>query len=391
MPVKHVPRSPLRSLGLLADPGVSRSDTGESSSSSISPTNSVFNKPWDRVPSPLPTPQKGNFGTAPSGHSSVSPISPTFSSGSRNDLFATSQNDGLPTPPKPLSQSPSIGKGLPNRVKGHDRAVSTPEIGTRDIFGSNPNRVELLRSPGPSFPTGSIFDNPNSAYSSPRINSDTFPAAPLSTLPTLPSIATASPPRPLHQRRESQQLPREIREGPQDDVLLLAGNVLVPILDEQQWPTKGSTNRWKLRHKLGEGAFSAVWSAEELLQTPDTRPMVAAVKMTSRSTCASNARTRIAFLREVSVLRHISHPNVVSFISSFSTTSHHCMVVEQLSGGELLDLVSDDENRRSMLLPGPEDDVGEGFIRRIYSELTKGVGWLHEVGVVHRDIKLESE
>jgi tRNA (cytidine32/guanosine34-2'-O)-methyltransferase len=67
------------------------------------------------------------------------------------------------------------------------------------------------------------------------------------------------------------------------------------------------------------------------------------------------------------------------------------MVVEQLSGGELLDLVSDDENRQRMLLPGPEDAVGEGFIRRIYSELTKGVGWLHEVGVVHRDIKLESE
>ncbi|KAJ4493366.1 kinase-like domain-containing protein, partial [Lentinula lateritia] len=30
-------------------------------------------------------------------------------------------------------------------------------------------------------------------------------------------------------------------------------------------------------------------------------------------------------------------------------------------------------------------------LRRIFSELCKAVGWLHGVGLVHRDIKLESE
>jgi tRNA (cytidine32/guanosine34-2'-O)-methyltransferase len=37
------------------------------------------------------------------------------------------------------------------------------------------------------------------------------------------------------------------------------------------------------------------------------------------------------------------------------------------------------------------DDVGEGFVRRLFGELCKAVGWLHEVHAVHRDIKLESE
>lgn len=42
------------------------------------------------------------------------------------------------------------------------------------------------------------------------------------------------------------------------------------------------------------------------------------------------------------------------------------------------------------MLPGSEDMMGEGFVRRVFGELGRGVGWLHEVGVVHRDIKLES-
>ncbi len=34
--------------------------------------------------------------------------------------------------------------------------------------------------------------------------------------------------------------------------------------------------------------------------------------------------------------------------------------------------------------------MGEDFIRRVFGDLARGVGWLHEVGVVHRDLKLES-
>ncbi|KAJ4482821.1 kinase-like domain-containing protein, partial [Lentinula edodes] len=35
--------------------------------------------------------------------------------------------------------------------------------------------------------------------------------------------------------------------------------------------------------------------------------------------------------------------------------------------------------------------IGENTLRRIFSELCKAVGWLHGVGLVHRDIKLESD
>jgi tRNA (cytidine32/guanosine34-2'-O)-methyltransferase len=151
--------------------------------------------------------------------------------------------------------------------------------------------------------------------------------------------------------------------------------------------------KWKLDKRIGDGAFSSVWSATPL-EAEHNSPL-AAVKLLARSTVSANARTRISFVREVEVLRHIAHPGIVSYLSSFSTPTHHCLVLERLEGGELFELVSDQANRDRMMLPGKGDgyvdDVGEGFVRRLFGELCKAVGWLHEVHAVHRDIKLESE
>jgi tRNA (cytidine32/guanosine34-2'-O)-methyltransferase len=114
----------------------------------------------------------------------------------------------------------------------------------------------------------------------------------------------------------------------------------------------------------------------------------------------SSERTRISFLREVSVLRRLSHPNIDAYVTSFSTQAHHCLVLEALAGGELFEFVADERTRKRMLLPSPrvgegwdglEDLQGEGFVRRVFGELARGLGWLHSVGVVHRDVKLESE
>ena len=81
-------------------------------------------------------------------------------------------------------------------------------------------------------------------------------------------------------------------------------------------------------------------------------------------------------------MQHISHPSIVSYLHSFTTLSHHVLVLEYVGGGELFTLVnSDTEYTR----------VTEPAIRRMWGELARAVGWMHGVGLVHRDIKLESE
>ncbi|KAF5367664.1 hypothetical protein D9757_010991 [Collybiopsis confluens] len=125
-------------------------------------------------------------------------------------------------------------------------------------------------------------------------------------------------------------------------------------------------------------------------------------------------RTRVSFVREVEVLKfrllhrdprlgfctccsltlerslplfrffpfeHISHPNITPLLSHLTTRTHHLLVLPYLPGGDLLGLVNDEDTW---------NHLGESTLRRIFAELCKAVGWMHGVGLVHRDIKLEN-
>ncbi|KAF5349619.1 hypothetical protein D9756_009019 [Leucocoprinus leucothites] len=92
-------------------------------------------------------------------------------------------------------------------------------------------------------------------------------------------------------------------------------------------------------------------------------------------------RTRVGFVREVEILKHISHPNITVLLEHMSTPSYHILVLPYLPGGDLLGLVNNDI---------AWSKLGESVLRRIWCELCKAVGWMHGVGLVHRDIKLEN-
>ncbi|EJD46210.1 Pkinase-domain-containing protein [Auricularia subglabra TFB-10046 SS5] len=158
------------------------------------------------------------------------------------------------------------------------------------------------------------------------------------------------------------------------------------------------------RDRDGSVFFSALddSDASESREAP-----LVAVKIMSRALCDSNDRTRVAFVREVEVLRHISHPNIVAYRHAFSTPATHCLVISYAAGGELFDVVSDDDrwhNFRSYRADGravkrrswgengmSETEKGDGsLLRRVFGELASAVAWMHSVNVVHRDIKLEN-
>ncbi|WVQ93557.1 hypothetical protein IAU59_000632 [Kwoniella sp. CBS 9459] len=332
------------------------------------------------------------------------------------------------TSPSTSNQGYSAYSGLPND-RANDLKFGFEEITTT-------SRLRSVSNPAPPSVTGSPSSMNYSPATSRFLKSSSL-AEPLATLPTLPNVDTyaLSPPPPTqrptiktHGRRESQQLEREHREARQG-VEVKSGDVIRAEMEKEAIAgydrvtsrhNKGQQKGWRLIRKLGEGAFSSVWSAVPVADdesatgsrvTGDGQAIgggVAALKMMDRQLSLRDSRTRISFLREVEVLRHISHPSIVSYLDSFTTPTHHVLVLEELGGGELFDLMSDDENRRRMILPGPRPDIveftrssvaegnggwdkdGEGFVRWIFGELTRAVGWLHEVGVVHRDIKLEN-
>jgi tRNA (cytidine32/guanosine34-2'-O)-methyltransferase len=166
--------------------------------------------------------------------------------------------------------------------------------------------------------------------------------------------------------------------------------------------------KWKLEKRLGDGAFSAVWLAEAVddigspISSKSSSAVAAvkiqvALKLLPRHLTSTNERTHISFLREVEVLSSIRHPNVVGFVDDFETPGYYALALETAEGGELFECVQskawaslvrptrnvqDADRRRS---------IGEGLVKRILRELCAAVGFLHAVGIVHRDIKLESE
>ncbi|SJX63604.1 related to SNF1-related protein kinase KIN10 [Sporisorium reilianum f. sp. reilianum] len=106
-----------------------------------------------------------------------------------------------------------------------------------------------------------------------------------------------------------------------------------------------------------------------------------ALKMLDREPCNNNERLQVSWVREVEVLKHISHPNLVRFISSFSTPLHHTLVLERVAGGELFDALMSNFDRFAQR---------EWLVRVIYTELANAIGWMHHINLVHRDIKLEN-
>lgn len=70
----------------------------------------------------------------------------------------------------------------------------------------------------------------------------------------------------------------------------------------------------------------------------------------------------------------------MTLLASFSTQLYTVLVLDYAPGGELFDFLGEWHAQ-----------VEEPLARRIFGELCDAVGWMHSIGLVHRDIKLESE
>lgn len=141
----------------------------------------------------------------------------------------------------------------------------------------------------------------------------------------------------------------------------------------------GSTKfKITLIRSLGHGTFSNVWLASEC-----SSKKLVAVKIAPRPAKDTNdVITRLTFEREAQVLTHISHERILPILYSSSSISSTFLVLEYIPGGDLLDLVNDDERYAAL---------SEDTFKAMAQQLIGVVGWLHSEGIVHRDVKLESK
>jgi calcium-dependent protein kinase len=81
---------------------------------------------------------------------------------------------------------------------------------------------------------------------------------------------------------------------------------------------------------------------------------------------------------EVELLRQLDHPNILKVYEAYHFDGHYCIITELCDGGSLSAFIR--QGRR----------FTDRAIRTIMGKLMSALVYLHELGIVHRDIKLDN-
>eukprot|EP00184_Porphyridium_aerugineum_P008638 CAMPEP_0184692766 /NCGR_PEP_ID=MMETSP0313-20130426/1098_1 /TAXON_ID=2792 /ORGANISM="Porphyridium aerugineum, Strain SAG 1380-2" /LENGTH=1297 /DNA_ID=CAMNT_0027150615 /DNA_START=49 /DNA_END=3942 /DNA_ORIENTATION=- len=127
-------------------------------------------------------------------------------------------------------------------------------------------------------------------------------------------------------------------------------------------------NTLKMGMQLGQGGFGTVYKAY-LEDQP-----VAVKKI--HSNAVENKKTIEEFKREVAVLAALRHPNILCFYGACTRPPNLAIVTEFCERGTLFDLL----HKESMPLSW-------SHVKKFCVETCRGVLYLHECGLLHRDLK----
>ncbi|KAK9454370.1 kinase-like domain-containing protein [Dipodascopsis uninucleata] len=126
---------------------------------------------------------------------------------------------------------------------------------------------------------------------------------------------------------------------------------------------------------LGEGEFGKVklgWRRD------GKQPSEVAVKLIKKENIPPMSNREAKFQREIIVLRHLRHPNIVRLQEIIQNEKYIGIVLEYASGGELFDHILQNKYLK------------DSTACRLFAQLVSGVNYLHSKGIVHRDLKLEN-
>ncbi|KAI0261715.1 kinase-like domain-containing protein [Gloeopeniophorella convolvens] len=374
-----------------------------------SPTSESSSPPSEPSPSSKTSAFFGSpFESSPQSSCPTHPVP----SVSKTAAFFSSPFTDFPTPPPQQSHTP-------REIPSSSRSL-TADFFSASAFSSRPTPPPSLRSSTSNASlrtTISRASSPNPSYATlpPEYDTDSQ-ATPIAKPHIPPPLARLFPSRySTNPRRTDGLHPRSPRgfvvlevEQP-DDVLIASPLTIevprlselpkaVPLVEESYedvytagslvHPDNDDEPSYELVKQIGQGAFSHVWLGRAT--KADNKSSLVAVKMISRAGERAGAPGRRAargerasFLREVEVLHYLTpvHASLPQLHASFTVRTHHVLVLEYASGGELLDVVNSDEQHARL---------SEALLRRMWCELVGAVEWMHSRYVVHRDIKLEN-
>lgn len=124
---------------------------------------------------------------------------------------------------------------------------------------------------------------------------------------------------------------------------------------------------------LGQGSFAVVRSAVHI----PTHSTVA-IKVIPKSTICKNRQLLQQLYQEIQALKQCDHLFIVKFFDFFEDKHYYYIVQEYVRGGTLLESV----NARGRL--------DERQCRKYFTQILSAVDYLHNLNILHRDLKAEN-
>ena len=123
---------------------------------------------------------------------------------------------------------------------------------------------------------------------------------------------------------------------------------------------------------LGKGSYGTVYTVKSRLDSN----IYVMKKMELNHLKESQQRE---CYREVSILRKVSHPNIIKYYSSFLENESLCIIMEYAELGDLYTLIKHYKRHQKFF--------DELLLWRISYEVLTGLEYLHSNNIIHRDIK----
>ncbi|OMJ72608.1 hypothetical protein SteCoe_28906 [Stentor coeruleus] len=136
----------------------------------------------------------------------------------------------------------------------------------------------------------------------------------------------------------------------------------------------GKSIQWRVMELLGSGGFGQVMKAINI----DSGKIFAVKRIYYNPSNEIQQSFVDALIQEINILKNLKHKKIVKYIGSEVLEGNLCMYMEYLSGGSLAKLL--------YILGGLSEITVKAYARQIL----KGIQFLHENGIIHRDLKCDN-
>lgn len=134
----------------------------------------------------------------------------------------------------------------------------------------------------------------------------------------------------------------------------------------------GTTVSYKRHEELGKGGFAAVYRVSDVNTGQDYAMKVINKEKYTKPKSIEKLKS------EISIQASLNHPHILRSYAHYEDYRYHYILLELAPGNSVRDLV-----RSQRRLP-------EKKAAQITKDVLKGVGYLHDNRIIHRDLKLEN-